>query len=168
MKGESAGASIREATPPDFGAILALNAESEHFLSPLARERLAQLHGDAAYCRIAWVDDRPEAFLLAFREGAAYDSPNYRWFAERHDRFLYIDRVVVSLASQGMRLGTLLYEDLFAFARQSRVPRVTCEFDVDPPNPVSARFHARFGFNEAGQQIYGAMRKRVSMQEVLL
>jgi hypothetical protein len=55
-----------------------------------------------------------------------------------------------------------------AFAREAQLPRVTCEIDVEPPNPVSARFHARFGFREVGRQQYGEHRKTVSLQELPL
>ena len=72
----------RDATPDDFPAILALNAESVHFLSPLDAPRLQRLHAQAAYHRIVTAGGGVAAFLLAFREGADYDSPNYRWFAQ--------------------------------------------------------------------------------------
>ena len=103
------------------------------------------------------------AFLLAFREGADYDSPNYRWFAARYATFLYVDRVVVAESQQGRGLGRLLYDDLFAFARASGVPCITCEFDIDPPNEASRRFHARYGFEEVGTQAL-PKGKRVSLQ----
>ena len=35
------------------------------------------------------------------------------------------------------------------------LPVVTCEFDIEPPNPVSAGLHATFGFREVGQQRRG-------------
>lgn len=155
---------IRDAIPSDFDAILALNAESVQYLSPLTPQRLAHLHGQAAFHRVAVEGDRVLAFLLAFREGASYDSPNYQWFVARFAHFLYIDRIVVAQSAQGRGLGALLYEDLFAFARLAGVPLVTCEFDIEPPNPASARFHFRFGFTEVGSQSYGLPAKRVSLQ----
>ena len=155
---------IRAAAPADFPAILALNAESVHFLSPLDAPRLQHLHAQAAYHRVVEIDGVVAAFLLALREGADYASPNYRWFAQRYREFLYIDRIVVSTMQQGQGLGALLYEDLFAFARTSGVTRVTCEFDLEPPNPASARFHARFGFREVGTQRLAGGRKQVSLQ----
>jgi predicted GNAT superfamily acetyltransferase len=48
------------------------------------------------------------AFLLAFREGAGYDSVNYRWFAQRYERFLYVDRVVVAPAARGQGAASQL------------------------------------------------------------
>jgi len=158
---------IRDATLSDFGAILRLNAESEHFLSPLSGRKLQRLHAGAAYHRVACVDGGVAAFLLAFREGAAYDSVNYLWFAARYPQFLYIDRVVVDVAFQSRRLGTLLYEDLFAYARATGAPRVTCEYDIQPPNPVSARFHGKFGFREVGRQDVAYAAKAVSLQEAV-
>jgi uncharacterized protein len=161
-----ASITIRDATARDFDIILALNAESVQFLSPLDAARLQRLHAQAAYHRVAEIDGAIAAFLLAFREGADYDSPNYRWFAAAYPRFLYIDRVVVSTSARGIGLGARLYGDILAFAENARCQRVTCEFDLEPPNPVSAAFHARFGFREVGRQWVGsAKQKQVSLQE---
>jgi predicted GNAT superfamily acetyltransferase len=155
---------LRPATPADFPWILQLNQASVQFLSPLDAERLALLHGQAAYHRVAEDGGEIVAFLMAFREGAAYDSPNYRWFAARYERFLYIDRVVVSASRQGRGIGRLFYADLLSFAADRGVRTVTCEFDLDPPNEPSRRFHAGFGFVQVGTQVYGPGRKRVSLQ----
>ena len=155
---------IRDSRRDDFAAILALNAESVHFLSPLSPERLDALHRAAAYHTVVEVDGEIAAFLLAFREGATYDSPNYLWFAERYPAFLYIDRIVVAPSHRGGGLGVELYADIAAFAARSGVPWLTCEFDLEPPNPGSMRFHERMGFREVGTQwIHGAT-KQVSLQ----
>ena len=159
---------IRDAAPADFDAVLQLNLESEAVLSPLSRARLEQLHEQAWYHRLACVDGTVGAFLLALRAGAAYDSPNYRWFAARFADFVYIDRIVVSATARQAGLASLLYEDLFRRARQAGVERVTCEFDTDPPNEASRRFHQRFGFTEIGTQRVAGGKKGVSLQELRL
>ena len=143
---------LRDATRADFAAVLRLNTASERFLSALTPQRLAQLHAQSCYHRVIEADGAVQAFLLGFREGSGYDSPNYRWFAGRYARFFYIDRVVVDEAAQGRGLGRRLYDDVFAFAAAHGLERVTCEFDVEPPNPVSERFHRQFGFQEVGRQ----------------
>ena len=104
------------------------------------------------------------AFLLAFREGARYDSPNYRWFAARYERFLYVDRIAVANAHQGRGLGAALYADLFAFAGEHGVPRVVCEYYSQPLNLASQKFHARAGFSEVGTQWLPDGSKQVSFQ----
>src|SRR5262249_51283136 len=155
---------IRDATAADFPAILALNAESVRFLSPLDAVRLDKLHAQAAYHRVVEQDGAVAAFLLAFHEGVDYDSPNYLWFAKRYTQFLYIDRIVVAAARQGRGFGALLYDDVIAFAAACGVRELTCEFDLEPPNPASARFHARYGFREVGRQRIGDAGKQVSLQ----
>lgn len=157
---------IRDIHPGDFDAILALNAESERFLSPLDRARLKLLDQQSCYHRGVERDGRIAAFLLAFSESASYDSPNYRWFAARYPQFVYVDRIVVGAALQGQGIGKLLYDDVIDFARSREVPVVVCEFDVDPPNPASRAFHERFGFREVGTQV--AKGKTVSLQEKTL
>lgn len=159
---------IRAVHHDDSTQILRLNEQSVQFLSPLDPERLALLRTQAAYLPVLESARQVAAFLLAFREGSAYDSPNYRWFVSRYPKFLYIDRVVVSLSIQGQGAGKLLYEDVFAFARSEGINLVTCEIDIDPPNPVSLRFHERHGFRQVGTQTYGHAQKVVSLQAVEL
>jgi predicted GNAT superfamily acetyltransferase len=162
------GFELRDAQAADFPRVLALNEESVRFLSALTPERLALLHGEAAYHRVLVQGGQVQGFLLAFREGASYDSPNYRWFADRYPRFLYIDRIVIGGPAQGRGAGKRFYEDLFAFARAGGTGLVTCEIDTDPPNPVSRRFHEQQGFREVGSQRYGVHQKRVSLQAYFL
>jgi predicted GNAT superfamily acetyltransferase len=165
VKNDVTGAAvIRDATPQDFSAILALNDAAVHFTSAMDAARLQHLHAQAKYHRVAEHDGSVAAFLLAFREGAAYDSVNYQWFANSYSRFLYIDRIVVAPQARGLGLGIQLYEDIIAFAARTRAPRLTCEYDLDPPNPVSEKFHARFGFREVARQRAGASNKQVSLQ----
>ena len=159
---------IRDAQPRDFPAIVRLNLESEHFLSRMDAARLEQLAAQCACLRVADCEGDVAAFLLAFAPQAAYDSENFRWFVERYRSFLYIDRIAVAAARRGSGLGARLYDDLFAFARAGGFDRVVAEFDVDPPNPVSAHLHARFGFREVGARSVSYAGKRVAMQEAPL
>jgi len=159
---------IRDSTQNDFAALLRLNLESEHFLSPLSLTRLQALHAKAWYRRVVCRDDAVQGFLLALREGADYDSPNYQWFAARYSEFLYIDRIVISSAARGQRLGMRLCEDLLLCACEAGLARITCEFDIDPPNEASRCFHQRFGFREVGRQRVAGGKKGVSLQELLL
>jgi hypothetical protein len=155
---------IRDATPDDFPAVLALNAEAVRYLSPLSEARLTHLHRQSACHRVVVLDGRVAAFLLALREGADYDSVNYLWFAERYPRFLYVDRVVVHADLRGQGLGCALYDDLISLAARARVPHITCEFDLEPPNPASHAFHRRYGFREVGRQLVAGGTKEVSLQ----
>jgi predicted GNAT superfamily acetyltransferase len=155
---------LRDVQSADLMSILELNTESQAFLSPLTLERLDALHRSAAYHKVIEIGGAIAAFLLAFREGAPYDSPNYLWFVERYPRFVYIDRIVVAPSHRGSGLGAKLYDDIVAFAARARVPWLTCEFDIEPPNPGSKLFHNRMGFREVGTHTIRGGTKRVSLQ----
>ena len=133
-------------------AILALNEESVAVLAPLSRERLELLHERASYHRVAVDGDQVVGFVLAFGSNTPHDSVNFRWFAARYPSFLYVDRVVVAASRRGRGAGSLLYRDLFGFARRQGYALITCEIDAEPPNPPSMRFHQSFGFVEVGSQ----------------
>lgn len=159
---------IRDAGEGDDAAIVALNRAEVRHTSPLDADRLRQLASLSAYHRVATRDGRVVAFLLAMRAGADYRNDNFAWFTARYRDFLYVDRIVVDASVQGHRLGSRLYADLFAFAREHGIPRITCEFNVVPPNEPSRLFHERHGFVETGRQWLDEGRKQVSMQVVEL
>ncbi len=139
---------IRNIQPSDRDELLALNQAHVKELSHLSAARWQELVAGAFYAR------RPAdglAFLIAFDQDADYDSPNFLWFGERHKRFVYVDRIVVSQAERGRGLARLLYEDLFLAARAAGHSLICCEVNSDPPNPGSDRFHETMGFAVAGE-----------------
>jgi len=154
---------LRAAKKSDWPAILRLNEESVHFLSPMDEAKLAMWSAAASYLRVVEQGGTVAAFLLAFRKGDDYAGVNFAWFAARYDDFLYVDRVVVAPDFRGQKLADLLYDDIEAFARARGIPRATCEVNAEPPNPVSLRFHERRGFREVGREGYAG--KTVSMLE---
>lgn len=155
---------LRAATPSDRGAILRLNAAEVEKTSPMDLAALERLAGMAAVLDVAEAGGEAAAFLLALREGAPYANDNFAWFSARYPRFLYVDRIVVDASQAGRGIGAALYRRLFERARADAVPVVVCEFNLQPPNPASAAFHARFGFEEVGQRVYAGGDRRVSMQ----
>ncbi len=138
--------------------ILALNNEHARETSLLG---LAELDRMIAAASMATVIPPHAAFLLVFDESANYNSPNFLWFRERFDSFLYIDRVVVGAAYRRLGLGRILYDDLFRRAGRLGRRRIACEVNLRPPNPVSDAFHAKLGFAEIGQSIAGDSGKLV-------
>ena len=135
---------IRNAT----WSLLGLNNENAAQLSHLT---LADFGGliDEAFCAAAIGE--ADALLLAFDQAASYDSPNFLWFRERYDRFVYVDRVVTALAARGKGYARALYCELFARAKAAAHSRIVCEVNFDPPNPASDAFHAALGFAEVGR-----------------
>ena len=79
-----------------------------------------------------------------------------------------VNDFVIAAAARGRQCGFRLYEDLCVTARATGVGIVTCEYDIDPPNDASRRFHDRFGFREVGTQRVAGGTKAVSLQELTL
>jgi predicted GNAT superfamily acetyltransferase len=155
---------IRSAAPMDFETICALNLAEVQHTSAMDITRLVELSGLSCYHKVACLDGVVSAFLLAMCNGAAYKNDNFEWFSNRYSRFIYVDRIVVSSASRGLRLGSSLYEDLFRHARSNAIPLVTCEYNLVPANEPSKLFHDKFGFKEQGTQWVANGTKRVSLQ----
>jgi predicted GNAT superfamily acetyltransferase len=143
---------FRVATRSDFPAILTLNRQSEHFLSPLDLPKLTRISKEAAVFQVVTSAECVTGFLLCFLPEADYDNPNFFWFKTHYENFLYIDRIVISEDLRGHHLATRFYNDLAKHAIARGIPRLACEIHLDPPNPVSLRFHQKQGFAEVGQQ----------------
>jgi hypothetical protein len=102
-------------------------------------------------------------FVLTLLPGVGYASENYRWFSERYNEFIYVDRIVVSEQARNRGVGVELYRLVTEYAGKNGVPRVLCEVNLEPPNPGSLRFHKRIGFVEVGEQRTKGGTYRVSL-----
>lgn len=158
------GVVIRDVENGDFATICELNLAEVQYTSAMDLARLAKLNALSCYHKVASVNSVVSAFLLAMCSGAPYENDNFQWFARQYARFIYVDRVVVSSAFRGRRLASMLYEDLFQYAKLHAIPLVTCEYNVIPPNEPSRLFHDKFGFKEQGSQWVANGTKRVSLQ----
>lgn len=157
---------IRNAQKSDFNAIVQLNESEVDKTSPMDLARLELLGGLACYHKVVEVEGQVVGFLLAMDETSAYENANFEFFKPLYKRFIYIDRIVISKDFAGMKLGSALYDDLFAYARSQQINTVTCEFYSKPLNVVSQKFHQRFGFREVGSQMSEDGSKVVSLQAV--
>lgn len=129
-------------------ALLALNATHEVELSPLNLDGLRHLVFSAVLaCGIGEAD----ALLLAVDQDAAYESPNFLWFRDRYERFVYVDHIVVAPAARGRGLARRLYERLFEVSRSAGHVLIVCEVNSTPPNLASEALHRSLKFQEVGE-----------------
>ncbi|WP_307806996.1 GNAT family N-acetyltransferase [Naasia sp. SYSU D00057] len=142
---------LRPLRPTDYGRVVELNNAA---FPAVPNADVAELTRLAGYTSLALVAEHEGAivgFLLALDPGADYESENYRFFAERGPS-LYIDRIVVDGHIRGAGIGRALYDAVFAKAKADGRPEVTCEVNLQPPNPQSLAFHERMGFSRVGEQ----------------
>ena len=144
---------VRPLENADLPAAVALNNGAVPAVPPTDRGELSQLVVTASLALVAeQVPGTPAGFLIAMDPGTDYASENYRWFSDRGDSFLYIDRVVVAPDARGAGIGRALYEAVFERAREHGFAEVDCEVNVRPENPQSLAFHAAMGFERLGEQ----------------
>ena len=145
--------SLRTLTENDLEAVVEINNAGYPAVPLATLEEIRSLYDLSSY-RMAALNDEGElvGFALAMDPGADYDSENYVFFEGRFDNHLYIDRIVFADSARGLGLGAALYEHLFDFAKAQGRTAVTCEVNLEPPNPGSLRFHRRFGFQNVDTQ----------------
>src|SRR5699024_7072180 len=122
---------IRDVHEHDLDAVLALNNAASGGISPMDRTQLQHFYQIADYFRVAEMNGHVAGFLIALRENADARGVNFRWFKQRYERFVYIDRIVVANTYRRHGLGRVFYSDVQSFA-EPRAPMLTCAVDLEP------------------------------------
>jgi hypothetical protein len=155
---------IRSIKQKDFKTVLDMNNSAVPAVNQLNAEDLEWYSEVAKAFFVAEHEGKLLGFLVGLDgPGLPYESENYKWFSERYERFLYVDRVVVdpTIFSQG--LGQSFYRE---FVEQSVGYQFLCaEVNLHPRNDRSLRFHEKFGFTSVGEQDTDGGKKTVQMLE---
>ncbi|NNE07170.1 MAG: GNAT family N-acetyltransferase [Gemmatimonadetes bacterium] len=141
----------------------AWNEQFAPHVGALKRRAFEELLDKATGALFVEHDGVVAGFLVIFREGADYDSENYRYFDAKYDSFLYVDRIVIAASFQRQGIGRAVYEELERMAREQGAAKIACEVNVKPPNPDSIVFHESLGFREVGRQDTCGGEKRVAL-----
>lgn len=136
---------LREATPDDFPAMVAINQESLNGVTPIDLAGLTELVALSSRTLVADDGGQVAGFVVILAPGSTYASINYRWFEANHTFSSYVDRVAIAPSHRRRGVGTLLYDEL-----EHDLP-VALEVYVDPPNEASLEFHAGRGYVEVGR-----------------
>lgn len=143
---------IKAIEPAHHKAILHMNREFVHWLSPWTQEALGYVLARADYAR--QIHDGA-GVLIGYRHDVDYpDHKNLDWLRAHFEQFFYIDRIIIARGHHGKGLGRALYLDFEHVARRQGLPRLVCEVNIKPDNPASHRFHQALGFHPIGEQDY--------------
>lgn len=155
---------VKDVTDADLGDVLALNQASVPHVNSLTMREMQWFAKHADYFRVVRIDGKLAGFLVGLGPGLDYDSPNYRYFCDKHDIFGYVDRVAVAPDAQRLGVGSRLYED-YAASLRGWVPVMTCEVNIRPPNEGSLAYHKRHGFQRVATQETEGGSKEVALME---
>jgi predicted GNAT superfamily acetyltransferase len=144
---------IRDFVTGDLDPVWRLNEAAVDAVSSVTRDQMLALVGMSRDVLVINDGDEIIGFCNTFNPGANYNSVNYRWFSERYDEFVYLDRIVIAESHRNRGLGALLYGEVERRMHTQGGPHVlTCEVNFEPPNEGSLRFHRRIGFLPVGYQ----------------
>jgi predicted GNAT superfamily acetyltransferase len=138
---------IRAFRTPDTAAVLQINAEGLPGVAPLGRDDLDAFARRPSAVVVAESDSLIVGYLIVLPAGTRYDGEEYQWFSERFKRFVYIDQIAVRRGHRRLGIAAQLYAWTMRWAVSQSIGTLTCEVNVDPPNPASLTFHRALGFD---------------------
>jgi predicted GNAT superfamily acetyltransferase len=156
---------IETASPSDLNQILELNQKALPAVSSVNLKEMQHFLKIVDYFKTLKVNNKVAGFLIALTPGKDYNSVNYKWFENKYESFMYVDRIVVAPTYQGHGFGTAFYNDLSNFSKNI-IPRITCEVNINPPNKESMLFHTKYGFKQVGTQFTEIGKKEVSLMKL--
>lgn len=161
---------LREFRPDDLTAVHTINDTEVPAVGSETAAALAAIAAESIITIVAEVDGEIGGFCMVLGPGADYASPNYAWFAQRYDDFVYLDRVAIPPAFRRRGLGRAMYAEVerLAAAKRPTATDFLLEVNLEPRNDASLAFHADLGFTEVGQRegdgkVVSMMAKRLSV-----
>jgi len=127
---------LNQANTPEVGSLDSMN-------------HLKKLIKLSAYNLLVLSNDEIAGFIICMREDSTYGSENYKFFAQRLKKFLYVDRVAIDERHRRAGLGQAIYENIFTQASNDNLP-IALEVNIQPVNQPSLNFHEKMGFDRIG------------------
>ncbi len=140
-------------TPDLHDAVLALNLAHQHLTAPMDADHLGYLT-EVGTVEVFRAGAAVAGLVVTVRGDSTYTGENFRWFAARYDAFDYLDRIIVHDDFRRQGLAGRVYDEVEARSA-ARVPVLTLEVNVAPPNEASLAFHAARGFEQVGERDVG-------------
>lgn len=151
---------IRSATKNDLKEVLRLNEAALPHVSSVKLKDMKHFLNIASSFLVVEEGGEVAGFMIVLQKGADYGSLNYAFFCNNYEDFEYVDRIVIAESFRGKMFGTTLYQYLFEKSDQAII---TCEVNLEPPNPQSMVFHKGLGFNQVAEIRTEKGKKSVAM-----
>lgn len=133
---------LRDMHHDDLDTVVEINQTALEGVGSLDHESLSMLVKQADQALVLDDDGDIAGFVITLPTGATYDSSRYRWFEERLDEYVYLDRIVVARSHRRLGVASRLYDEV-----EGDLPVALEVYDT---NDASLAFHHRRGFEEIG------------------
>jgi len=150
--------SLKIAPLEDANLLLEINNAAVPDVNMLTEAKAGWLVDHVVTPGLALLDEKPAGLVVVLSDQCSYDSDYYRWFTERYENFLYIDRVIVAASARGQGVARQLYQEIDRIAQERKLA-VVADVYSDPPNVPSLALHRAMGFEEVGSQEFPAIGK---------
>ena len=154
---------LKSLTNSDLGEVYDLNQSLTPKLGSLLNiqhlERLIEMSNCSKALKIK---GKIAAFMICFRENTPYESRNYHYFNEKHDQFLYVDRIGVLKGLENNGLGTILYK--YIIENFGKNLKLCAEINIKPMNKASILFHEKHDFKRVSEKLLNENHKVVYME----
>jgi len=137
-----------------LGDIYSINQDNVPEVGSIeSMEKMQELISISSYHSLLLENDELIGFSICFREACPYWSENFKYFQNKLDGFLYIDRIAIHHEHRRKGHAKRMYEDIFHFASHDNLI-TTAEVNTKPMNHGSLCFHENMGFLEVGKRSY--------------
>lgn len=140
---DASGPYIRPLEARDLDTVVEINQGALEGVGPLDRDSLAGLVAMADDALVLDDDGAIAGFVITLAPGADYDSSRYRWFEDRLDDYVYLDRIVVAPTHRRQGVASRLYD-----AIENDLP---IALEIYETNDGSIAFHTGRGYAEVGR-----------------
>lgn len=151
---------IRFATEKDLPAVLKLNTAALQHVSEVTLSDMKRFLKQADPFLVIEEGEELAGFMIVLQKGLDYKSLNYQFFCNNYSDFDYVDRIVIAEKFRGRKFGKALYDHLFTHSDKKKI---TCEVNLQPPNPDSIAFHKSLGFKQVAEMKSEKGTKSVAM-----
>ncbi|MEP6984548.1 MAG: GNAT family N-acetyltransferase [Chloroflexota bacterium] len=135
----------------DANTLLAINNAALPDIGELSLHKARWMVERCVIPGLAMLDGQAAGIVVVLSDHCGYDSDFYRWFTDRYQNFLYIDRIVVTLWARGQGLAKQIYQHIEQAASEQGMA-IVADVYSEPPNVPSLNLHRGMGFEEVGSQ----------------
>lgn len=151
---------LHDLTAHYISDVIKINVAGQPGVCALSLEQIEEHLAHARFFKVVMLSGECIAYVIAYDYQQLYDGDEFNWFKNNIGQpFLYIDQIAIAPTHQGQGWGGQIYDLLKELAANLHYKHLTCEVNLEPPNPISLKFHHQNGFITQGELVAGDGRR---------